>query len=415
MITIAPFKALRPPAQLAKAIASRPYDVLNRKEAKVEAQGNPYSFLHITKSELGLPESIDAYDTAVYSAAKENLNAFISKGNLFLENKPCYYIYKLVMDGIPQTGLVCVSSVDDYENGLIKKHEFTRPQKEKDRIDHMAAIGAQTGNVFLAYKNDIEIDALILKWQTEKNPQYEFVADDGIEHSVWIVSDDATIEKITMLFKRKIEASYIADGHHRAASAAKVREHMGANAPAAANYFLTTLFPSNQLRILDYNRIVKDLNGHSVEEFMRLLQEKFDVSPSAVEVKPEKPMQMGMYVAGHWYSLEAKPNTYSNDVVGVLDISIFQDNILTPIFNITDQRTDDRIDFVGGIRGINALTELVDSNDFAAAFSFYPVSIDQLFDVADSGEVMPPKSTWFEPKLRDGLLTHLLVERNDEG
>lgn len=415
MITIAPFKALRPPAQLAKAIASRPYDVLNRKEAKIEAQGNPYSFLHITKSELGLPDSIDAYDTAVYNSAKENLNAFISKGNLFQESKPCYYIYKLVMDGIPQTGLVCVSSVDDYENGLIKKHEFTRPQKEKDRIDHMATIGAQTGNVFLAYKNDVEIDALILKWQTEKNPQYEFTADDGIEHSVWIVSDDATIEKITMLFRRGVEASYIADGHHRAASAAKVRAHMGENAPVSASYFLTTLFPSNQLRILDYNRIVKDLNGHSIKELMRLLQEKFDVSPSAVEVKPSQPKQIGMYVDGHWYSLEAKSGTYATDVIGILDISIFQENILTPIFNIADQRTDDRIDFVGGIRGITALSEIVDAGDFAAAFSFYPVSIDQLFDVADSGTVMPPKSTWFEPKLRDGLLTHLLVERDDEG
>ncbi len=415
MITIAPFKALRPQAQLAKAIASRPYDVLNRKEAKVEAQGNPHSFLHITKSELGLPDSIDSYDKAVYEAAKENLDAFISKGNLFLENKPCYYIYKLVMDGIPQTGLVCVSSVDDYENGLIKKHEFTRPQKEQDRINHMAAIGAQTGNVFLAYKNDEEIDALILKWQTEKSPQYEFIADDGISHSIWIVSDDATIEKITILFKRKIEASYIADGHHRAASAAKVRAHMGENAPASASYFLTTLFPSNQLRILDYNRVIKDLNGHSVEEIMKMLQEKFDVSPSANEVKPTKPQQIGMYVDKHWYSLEAKAGSFATDAVGVLDISIFQDNILTPIFNITDQRTDDRIDFVGGIRGINALVKLVDSKDFAAAFSFYPVSIDQLFAVADSGEVMPPKSTWFEPKLRDGLLTHLLVERGEEG
>ncbi len=410
MITIAPFNALRPPAQLAKSIASRPYDVLNRKEAKIEAQGNPYSFLHITKSELGLPDSIDSYDKAVYNAAKENLNAFISKGNLFLENKPCYYIYRLVMDGIAQTGLVCVSSVDDYENGLIKKHEFTRPQKEQDRIDHMATIGAQTGNVFLAYKNDDEIDELISKWQKDKNAQYDFIADDGIAHSIWIVSDDATIEKITILFKRKVEVSYIADGHHRAASAAKVRAHMGADAPEAANYFLTTLFPSNQLRILDYNRVIKDLNGLTIEPLMKALQERFLVSPSAIEVKPTQPKQIGMYVGGHWYALEAMDGTYATDAVSDLDISIFQENILTPIFNITDQRTDTRIDFVGGIRGINALTQLVDSGEFAAAFSFYPVTIEQLFAVADSGEVMPPKSTWFEPKLRDGLLTHLLEE-----
>jgi len=256
MVTIIPFKALRPEAQLAKQVASRPYDVLNRKEAKVEAQGNPLSFLHITKSEIGLPDSVDIHSQEVYDKAKENLSAFISRNILFRENKPCYYIYNLTMNGRSQAGLVCGSSVDDYENGLIKKHEFTRPEKEKDRIDHMITIGAQTGNVFLAYKNVEEIDAVINGWIKEKNPQYDFIAEDGIQHSIWIVNDDATIEKISTLFKEKVPATYIADGHHRAASAAKVRKALGNTATENADYFLTTLFPSNQLAILDYNRVI---------------------------------------------------------------------------------------------------------------------------------------------------------------
>ncbi len=409
MVTIIPFKALRPEAQLAKQVASRPYDVLNRKEAKVEAQGNPLSFLHITKSEIGLPDSVDIHSQEVYDKAKENLSAFISRNILFRENKPCYYIYNLTMNGRSQAGLVCGSSVDDYENGLIKKHEFTRPEKEKDRIDHMITIGAQTGNVFLAYKNVEEIDAVINGWIKEKNPQYDFIAEDGIQHSIWIVNDDATIEKISTLFKENVPATYIADGHHRAASAAKVRKALGNTATENADYFLTTLFPSNQLAILDYNRVITDLNGLDEAGFLSKLEEKFVVEKVTEQHKPTAPHEFGLYLQKQWYKLTAKPDTFNaNDAIEVLDISILQNNLLDPVLGIKDQRTDKRIDFIGGIRGLGELEKRVDSGEMKLAISLYPVSIEQLFAVADSGEVMPPKSTWFEPKLRDGLLTHFL-------
>ena len=409
MVTITPFKALRPEAQLAKAVASPPYDVLNSKEAKVEAQGNSYSFLHITKAEIGLPENIDIHSQQVYDKAKENLAAFISRNILFRENKPCYYIYRLTMNGRSQAGLVCGSSVDDYENGLIKKHEYTRPEKEQDRINHIKTTGAQTGNVFLAYKNEKEIDAVINGWMKEKNPQYDFIADDGIQHSIWIVSDDDTIAAITQLFKTLVPATYIADGHHRAASAAKVKAALGIAATKNADYFLTTLFPSNQLFIMDYNRVIKDLNGLSPEEFLEKLSEHFTIEKLSTALRPEAPHNFGLYMNKQWYQLTAKPEIYNEaDPIAILDVSILQQNILEPLLNIKDQRTDKRIDFVGGIRGLNELEKRVDSGEMALAISLFPVSIQQLFDVADSGEVMPPKSTWFEPKLRDGLLTHLI-------
>lgn len=409
MVTITPFKALRPEAQLAKAVASPPYDVLNSKEAKIEAQGNSHSFLHITKAEIGLPENIDTHSQEVYDKAKENLTAFISRNILFRENKPCYYIYRLTMNDRSQAGLVCGSSVDDYENGLIKKHEFTRPEKEQDRINHIKTTGAQTGNVFLAYKNVEAIDAVINGWMEDKNPQYDFIADDGIQHSIWIVSDDDTIASITHLFKTLVPATYIADGHHRAASAAKVKAALGIAATENADYFLTTLFPSNQLFIMDYNRLIKDLNGLSTEEFLQKLTEHFTVEKASGAFRPEALHQFGLYINKQWYQLTAKPGTYNDaDPIAILDISILQQNMLEPILGIKDQRTDVRIDFVGGIRGLAELEKRVDSGDMALAISLYPVSIQQLFDVADSGEVMPPKSTWFEPKLRDGLLTHLI-------
>ena len=409
MVTITPFKALRPEAQLAKQVASRPYDVLNSKEAKVEAQGNSHSFLHITKAEIGLPDTTDIHSPEVYEKAKENLTAFISRNILFRENKPCYYIYRLTMNGRSQAGLVCGSSVDDYENGMIKKHEFTRPDKEMDRINHIKITGAQTGNVCLAYRNVAAIDAVINGWMNDKNPQYDFVADDNIQHSIWIVSDDETIATITNLFKTEVLATYIADGHHRAASAAKVRSALGAVATENSNYFLTTLFPSDQLSIMDYNRLVKDLNGFNPEEFLQKCSAHFSIEPQEEAYLPEAPHYFGMYLGAQWYKLYAAPTTYNaNDPIAVLDISILQQLILEPILNIKDQRTDDRIDFVGGIRGLTELEKRVDSGDMAVAFSIYPVSIDQLLAVADSGEVMPPKSTWFEPKLRDGLLTHLI-------
>ena len=408
MVTIHPFKALRPEAQHAKTVASRPYDVLNSKEAKIEAQGNPNSFLHITKSEIDLPEDIDIHSQVVYETARENLVAFISRNVLFRESKACYYIYQLVMNGVSQTGLVCGSSVDDYENDLIKKHEFTRPEKEQDRINHIKTTGAQTGNVFLAYRNVDEIDFLISKWKKERNPVYDLIADDKVQHSVWIINDTDTIAKISRLFNEQVPCTYIADGHHRAASAAKVRKALGKKAPAGADIFLTTLFPSNQLRILDYNRVLKDLNGLSVAELLQKLEEKFLIEKVTEAVAPAQLHEFGLYVNKQWYKLTSKEGTYSGDPIGILDVTILQENVLDPLFDIKDQRTDKRIDFVGGIRGLSELEKRVDSGEMAVAFSLYPVSIQQLFDIADSGNVMPPKSTWFEPKLRDGLLTHLI-------
>ncbi len=408
MVSIHPFKALRPEAQHAKKVASRPYDVLNSKEAKVEAQGNPNSFLHITKSEIDLPEDTDIHSQLVYDTAKENLDAFISRNILFRENKACYYIYQLIMNGKSQTGLVCGSSVDDYEKDKIKKHEFTRPEKEQDRINHIKTSGAQTGNVFLAYKNVDEIDTIINNWKEKHSPVYDFVAEDKIQHSIWIVNDDATIKKISTAFKTLVPATYIADGHHRAASAAKVRKALGEKATNGADIFLTTLFPSNQLYIMDYNRVVKDLNGISKEELINKIEEKFTIEKAAKAVSPAQLHEFGMYVDKQWYTLISKEGTYTTDPIGILDISILSNNILDPILGIKDQRTDKRIDFVGGIRGLGELEKRVDSGEMAVAFSLHPVTIQQLFDIADSGNVMPPKSTWFEPKLRDGLLTHLI-------
>ena len=333
----------------------------------------------------------------------------MSRNILFRENKPCYYIYKLTMNGRSQAGLVCGSSVDDYENGLIKKHEFTRPDKELDRINHIKTTGAQTGNVFLAYRNVAAIDTVLNAWMQDKNPQYDFIADDNIQHSIWIVSDDETIATISHLFKTMVPATYIADGHHRAASAAKVRGSLGAAATENSGYFLTTLFPADQLAIMDYNRVVRDLNGLSADDFLQQCASHFSIEPQAEAYRPEAPHYFGMYIGAQWYKLYAAPGSFNEaDPIEVLDISILQKNILDAILGIKDQRTDTRIDFVGGIRGLGELEKRVDSGEMAVAFSVYPVSIEQLFAVADSGEVMPPKSTWFEPKLRDGLLTHLI-------
>jgi uncharacterized protein (DUF1015 family) len=411
MSMIQPFKALRPQPQLAKQVASRPYDVLNSSEAKKEAAGNPASFLHVTKSEIDLAESVDIHDAQVYEQAKENLTAFIKRDVLFRESKDCYYIYQLIMHGRSQTGLVCVSSVDDYENDIIKKHEFTRPEKELDRINHIKTSGAQTGNVFLAYRNNPTIDLLIENWKTTKKAVYDFVADDEIRHTIWVVNDAYTIQNITSIFEKEIPCTYIADGHHRAASAAKVRAALGANASKNADYFLTTLFPSNQLYIMDYNRVVKDLNGLTPAAFIEAVSEKFDVEQLAKEpYKPAALHEIGMYLNGSWYKLTALPGTYTEDPIGILDVTILQNNILAAILSISDPRTDARVDFVGGIRGLQVLADRVDIGQFAAAFSLYAVTIDQLFAIADTGNVMPPKSTWFEPKLRDGLLTHLIYE-----
>lgn len=407
MAIIKPFQALRPQPEFSGKVASRPYDVLNSQEAKEEAKDNPYSFLHVTKSEIDLPDAVDIHSPAVYQKAKENLEKLIADGVLFKEDKPCYYIYQLVMNGRSQTGLVCASSVQDYFDDVIKKHEFTRPEKEKDRIDHMQTIRAQTGNVFLAYRDVKEVNDIINEWKKTMLPVYDFTAADGIQHSIWVIDIDGVVSNITALFSDKVPATYIADGHHRAASAAKVSKALPNSFDA--KYFLTTIFPASELAILDYNRVVKDLGDYDdPAEFIGALQDDFMITLSPVPVKPAQLHEFGMYLNKQWYILTARKGTWTEDPIGVLDVTILSNNILDKLLDIKDQRTDKRIDFVGGIRGLKELEKRVDSGEMKVAFSLFPVTIEQLFAIADSGNVMPPKSTWFEPKLRDGLLTHLI-------
>lgn len=406
MANIKPFRALRPQQSVAAQVASRPYDVLNSEEARTEAAGNPLSFLHITKAEIDLPADTDIHSQTVYDQAKANLSSFCSNGTLIQEEVPCYYIYRLIMNGRSQTGLVCVSSVEDYFNDVIKKHEFTRPEKEKDRIDHMQTIRAQTGNVFLAYNNVSEMDELVNNWKSGHAPLYDFTAADGVQHTVWAVSDETTVNRITSIFAQQVPATYIADGHHRAASAAKVSKALPDSTDA--RYFLTTIFPASELAIMDYNRVVKDLDGKDNDDFISALQDDFMITQSPEAVKPGQLHEFGMYLDKQWYILTARKDTYTHDPIGVLDVTILSNNVLDKLLDIKDQRTDKRIDFVGGIRGLGELEKRVNSGEMRVAFSLYPVTIQQLFDIADSGQVMPPKSTWFEPKLRDGLLTHLI-------
>ncbi len=403
---IQPFKSLRPKPELAQQVASRPYDVLNSEEAAEEAKDNPYSFLHVTKSEIDMPSGTDVHSQSIYDKAKANLHKLIAEGTLLREDKPCYYIYQLVMEGRQQTGLVCISSLDDYFSNTIKKHELTRPEKEKDRINHMKTTEAQTGNVFLAYRDVMEIDAIIDGWKATQKPIYDFIAADGVRHSIWIIDREIVINSITELFSIQVPFTYIADGHHRAASAAKVSKDLAEN--PAAKYFLTTIFPASQLAILDYNRVVKDLDGATPEEFISSLQDDFFITLNPEPVRPGQLHEFGMYLNHQWYILSSRKGTYNDDPIGVLDVSILSSNILNKLLDIEDQRTDKRVDFVGGIRGLKELEKRVDSGEMKVAFSLYPVSIEQLFAVADKGLIMPPKSTWFEPKLRDGLLTHFL-------
>ncbi len=406
MANIKPFKALRPQNEHAAQLASKPYDVLNSAEARKETAGNHLSFLHVTKAEIDLPANIDVHSPAVYQKAKSNLDYLIAKNILFKEKTPCYYIYELAWKGGTQTGLVCVSSIKDYFDDVIKKHEHTRPEKEKDRIDHMLATRAQTGNVFLACKDNKDLNDILAQVKEHDFAEYNFLADDGVNHTIWVVNNTATIDTITHLFKEKIPFTYIADGHHRAASAAKVSKEFAGS--EAAQYFLTTIFPANQLGILDYNRVAKDLNGLTDEDFLKKLEQNFSVEKTDNAFSPSSLHQFGMYLEKQWYKLTAKENSYANDPIGILDVTILQENILSKLLNIRDPRTDNRIDFVGGIRGLEELEKKVNEGDAKLAFSLHPVSIQQLFDIADSGKVMPPKSTWFEPKLRDGLLTHCI-------
>ena len=414
MALIKPFNAIRPALDKAHLVAALPYDVLNTEEARNEALDNPYSFLHVDKAEIDLPEGTDLYDDKVYEKAKDNLNKFISENVLIKEDKPCFYILQLTMNGRTQTGLVACTSIDEYISGKIKKHELTREDKEKDRIRHVDICNANTGLIFLAYKEEENIKGLIEEYKKENKSEYNFTADDGVEHVAWVVSDRAYIEKLTEYFKN-VDSLYIADGHHRNASAVKVglkRRQMNPNYTGEEefNYYLSVLFPANELMIMPYNRVVKDLNGLSEEEFLEKLEENFKV----VRIKGDKPYmpkrahEFGMYLNDKWYFLDTRAKVIKPDSILVLDVSILQNEILAPILGIGDVRTDDRIDFVGGIRGLLELENMVDNGKAKVAFALYPTSIKELMFIADLGKNMPPKSTWFEPKLRSGLFIHSL-------
>ena len=411
MAVIRKFKAIRPTSKMAEAVAALPYDVVNSEEAREMTKDKPYSFLHVDKAEIDLPVGTDIYSPQVYAKAKENLDKLVSDGILVQDNKPMLYVYELTMDGRSQTGLVACTSIDEYLNGIIKKHELTREDKEQDRIRHVDICNANTGPIFLAYRTVDEISAIIEN--VKKNATvYDFTAEDGIKHRAWVIDNDETANKLIELFKA-VPNLYIADGHHRNASAAKVglkrrAEHPDYTGDEEFNYYLAVIFPSDQLKIMDYNRVVKDLNGMTSEEFMNKLAEKFDIHEADGRAKPEKQYDFGMYLDKKWYMLTAKENLRVNDAVAGLDVSILQDNVLIPILGIGDIRTDKRIDFVGGIRGLGELERRVDSGEMKVAFAMYPTSIDQLMTIADENKIMPPKSTWFEPKLRSGLFIHSL-------
>ncbi|MBW6411534.1 DUF1015 domain-containing protein [Clostridium weizhouense] len=413
MAVVKPFKGIRPVKELAPKIAALPYDVMDSEEARVMVEGNKYSFLHVDRAEVDLDLSIDIHDKKVYEKAKENLNRMIKDKEYIQDEKPYLYIYRQIMNGRAQTGIVFCASIDDYLNNVIKKHEFTRADKEKDRINHVDYCDANTGPIFLTYKENDIASELIKSW-TQKKPVYNFVADDGITHIVWVIDNEIIINEIVELFK-DVKNFYIADGHHRSASAVKVglkRRESNPNYTGEEefNYFLAVAFPDNDLMVMDYNRVVRDLNGLSTDELMEKIQEKFIISESLnnESIKPNKKHTFGMYLENKWYLLEAKDGIYNaDDPIDSLDVAILQDNILTPILGIEDVRTSDRIDFIGGIRGIKELERRV-NKDMKVAFSMYPTEVRDIMDVADIGEVMPPKSTWFEPKLRSGLFVHKL-------
>lgn len=417
MKLIKPFRGLRPARDLAAKVASHPYDVLNREEAAELAKDNPYSFLHINKPEIDVASDVGIHDQVVYDKGAENLKRFIDEGTLLQDSEEKLYVYKQVMGRHEQVGLVAVASVDAYEKGLIKKHEYTRPEKEDDRVAHMDALDAQVGPVFLTYRSKTAIDLLIDK-VTLTSPEYEFDAEDGTHHVFWVIEDLALSADIESQFGQ-VDCLYVADGHHRSAAASRVKhlnakrndEHVG---DEPYNFFLVVLFPHDQMQILDYNRVVKDLNGHSDEEFLAALGQTFTVKAvaNAVEAKPRQEKEFALYLSGQWYSLVPSSalmdSIDANDPVKRLDVSLLQDSIFTPHLNILDQRTDKRVDFVGGIRGLAGLEKRVDSGECQAAIALYATSIEGLMDIADAGEVMPPKSTWFEPKLKSGLVVHVL-------
>lgn len=408
MAVIRPFECVRPDERVADRVAALPYDVYNRQEACEVVKKEPLSFLKIDRAETQFDASVDTYAPQVYQKAKELLEKAIADGTFITDTDRCYYIYELTMDGRSQTGIVACASIDDYQNNVIKKHENTRADKELDRITHVDTCSAQTGPIFLAYRANQVIDKEVDR--VKQSPSiYNFVSDDGIRHQVWKIADKAAVENIKNAFE-KIDSIYIADGHHRAASAVKVGLKRRKNNPDYTgeeefNYFLSVLFPDEQLMILPYNRVVKDLNGYTKEQFMEKIAQNFDITESDGQVMPDNKGTFGMYITGKWYRLTAKKEILSEDPVDGLDVAILQNNLLEPVLGIHDPKTDSRIDFVGGIRGLDELEKRC-NEDCVLAFSMYPTSIKELFDVADAGKLMPPKSTWFEPKLRSGLFIH---------
>lgn len=414
MAIVKPFKGIRPPKSMVEEVASRPYDVLNSEEAREEAKGNEKSLYHIIKPEIDFPVGTDEHDPAVYDKAVENFKMFQEKGWLVQDDKENYYVYAQTMNGKTQYGLVVGAYVPDYMNGVIKKHELTRRDKEEDRMKHVRVNNANIEPVFFAYPDNVELDAIVAKY-TAREPEYDFVAPgDGFGHTFWVIDGKEDIDRITALFA-DMPALYIADGHHRSAAAALVGAEKAAQNPnhkgdEEYNYFMAVCFPASQLTIIDYNRVVKDLNGLTAEQFLKALEKDFIVEEKGESIyKPSSLHNFSLYLAGKWYSLTAKPGTYDdNDPIGVLDVTISSNLILDEILGIKDLRSDKRIDFVGGIRGLEELKRRVDSGEMAMALALYPVSMKQLMDIADTGNIMPPKTTWFEPKLRSGLIIHKL-------
>ena len=412
MAMVRPFKAIRPSAEYAERVAALPYDVMNSAEARVMVENNPHSFLHVDKAEIDLPVGTDLYAPEVYAKAKENLDNMVQTGVMKEDGQAMFYLYRLTMNGRAQTGLVACTSIDEYLDNKIKKHELTLEAKEQDRIRHVEACNANTGPIYLAYKAQAEIDALVADWCEKHAPEVDFVADDGIGHAVWAVDCPNMCTAIASAFA-KVDALYIADGHHRNASAVKVGLKKRAANPGYApdaefNFYLSVIFPDSQLMIMDYNRVIKDLNGLTCADFLTKLGEKFTIADSA-DGKPTNRHSFGMYLDGGWKMLALKDGIVNEaDPVASLDVSVLQANVLTPLLGIDDPRTNKRIDFVGGMRGLGELQKRVDSGEMAVAFAMFPTSMGELLSVADVGLIMPPKSTWFEPKLRSGLFIHTL-------
>ena len=413
MATVRPFTAIRPEKKYADKVISLPYDVMNRQEASDMAEGNPYSFLHICRSEIDLPEQENPYDRSVYEKARDNIEKYLREGVFREEEKPALYVYRQIMDGRVQTGIVGCVSVDEYQNNIIKKHEFTRVEKEQDRINHFDVCDADTEPVFLTYRDDKRIRTIVEGFAAGNEPEYDITAEDGIRHILWVIDDDKIVNSITELFS-EIPALYIADGHHRSASACKVgmkrrEENPGYTGNEEFNFFMAAIFPDNDLKIFDYNRVVKDLNGNSAEDFIKKIEAAgFEVENKGADTyRPEKKHVFSMYLEGNWYKLTAKDEIIPDHVTDSLDVAVLQNNVLSPILGIEDPRTDKRIDFVGGIRGLEELKKRAES-DMKVAFAVYPVDVKDLLEVADAGLVMPPKSTWFEPKLGSGLFIHSL-------